>query len=593
VDFVPEAAYLGGCFASYTIGIFAMTRFIAAAAILTMGLVVTTTTSAGERNPPAPFRAGRSVTMAPHGMVATSHPLAVEIGLDVLKKGGNAIDAAIATDAAMGLMEPMSCGIGGDLYAMVWDAKSQKLYGLNASGRAPYQANLEVFTAKGLKEIPLFGPLPWSVPGCVDGWEQLRTRFGTLSLSELLEPSIHYAEDGFPVTEVIAGYWQRAEERLRKYPDAVTTYLPNGRAPRTGEVFRNPYLARSYREIAQHGRDGFYRGALARAIVEFSEKNGGLFTLRDLEDHESTWVEPVSTNYRGYDVWELPPPGQGIAVLQMLNILEGYDLSKMRPPSADFWHLFLEAKKLAYADRAKYYADPSFARAPVEQLISKSYAQERRKLIHMDRALTNIEPGDPKAGRGDTIYLCVVDKDRNCVSLIQSNYYGFGSGMVPGKLGFALQNRGNLFALDANHANRLEPHKRPFHTIIPSFVTREGKPWLVYGVMGGDMQPQGHVEVLCNLIDFGMNIQEAGEAPRLEHVGSATPTGQPGKANGGTVLAETGIGQPIIDDLVKRGHQVERTKTNGGGYQAIIIDAKTNMLHGASEARKDGYAAGY
>jgi gamma-glutamyltranspeptidase/glutathione hydrolase len=548
---------------------------------------------AGERNPPTPFRAGRSVTIAPHGMVATSHPLAVEIGVEVLKRGGNAIDAAIATDAAMGLMEPMSCGIGGDLYAIVWDAKTQKLYGLNASGRSPYQATREVFASKGLKEIPLYGPLPWSVPGCVDGWEQLRARFGTMKLAELLEPSIHYAEDGFPVSEVIAGYWGRALERLKKYPDAARTYLPGGQAPKAGDVFRNPGLAQSYREIAEHGRDGFYRGPIARAIVDFSEKHGGLFTLRDFEDHTSTWVDPVNTTYRGYEVWELPPPGQGIAALQMLNILEGYDLAKMRGPSADYWHLFLEAKKLAYADRARYYTDPEFARVPVAGLIGKPYAADRRKLIQSDRALTKLDAGDPKAGHGDTIYLCVVDKDRNCVSLIQSNYHGFGSGMVPGELGFALQNRGNLFALDPAHANRLEPHKRPFHTIIPSFVTRQGKPWLVYGVMGGDMQPQGHVEVLCNLIDFGMNVQEAGEAPRLEHVGSATPTGMPARPNGGTVLAETGIAQSIVDDLTRRGHHVERTKTNGGGYQAILIDPRTNMLLGGSEARKDGYAAGY
>jgi gamma-glutamyltranspeptidase/glutathione hydrolase len=560
--------------------------------------------NAGDRTAPTPYRAGRSVTYATHGMVATSHPLAVQIGLDVLKRGGNAIDAAIATDAAMGLMEPMSCGIGGDLYAIIWDAKTQKLYGLNASGRSPYAASIDAMLARlsgrdkardmgHTPQIPLFGPLPWSVPGCVDGWETMRQRFGSMPLAELLAPSIRYADEGFPVTEVISGYWQKAADRLKHYPESARTYLPEGHAPRAGDIFKNPDLAASYRQISQGGRHAFYLGPIAQAIVQFSEKSGGFFSLQDFAEHQSTWVEPVSTNYRGCDVWELPPPGQGIAVLQMLNILAGYDLSKMRPPSADFWHLFLEAKKLVYADRARYYADPDFARVPMAQLLSPAYADSRRRLIRMDHAQTNIEPGDTRLSRGDTIYLCVVDKDRNCVSLIQSNYYGFGSAMVPDHLGFALQNRGNLFALDPHHANRLEPHKRPFHTIIPAMVTQQGKPWLVFGVMGGDMQPQGHVEVLCNILDFGMNLQEAGEAPRLEHTGSATPTGLPGAANGGTVLAEPGISAEILADLARRGHHIEHTKTNGGGYQAIMIDPKTNVLSGASEARKDGYAAGY
>jgi gamma-glutamyltranspeptidase/glutathione hydrolase len=548
---------------------------------------------AAERNPPTPYRVGRSVVMAPHGMVATSHPLAVQVGLDILRRGGNAVDAAIATDAAMGLMEPMSCGIGGDLYAIVWDAKTGKLYGLNASGRSPYRATREFFASKGLKEIPLTGPLSWSVPGCVDGWDQLHRRFGSMPLEQLLEPSIRYAEEGFPVTEVIAGYWRGAERKRDIDPDAAKTYLINGRAPRAGEVFKNAYLAQSYRLIGRHGRDAFYKGPIADAIVAFSDRHGGLFSLRDFADHTSTWVEPVSTTYRGYEVWELPPPGQGIATLQMLNILEGYDLSKMRPPSADFWHLFLEAKKLTYADRAKCYADPEFAKVPVAELISKDYAARRRALIHPDRALAHAEPGDPKLERGDTIYLCVVDKDRNCVSLIQSNYNGFGSGLVPGDLGFALQNRGTLFALSPTHANRLEPHKRPFHTIIPALLTRGGKPWFVFGVMGGDMQPQGQVEVLCNLIDFGMNVQEAGEAPRVEHVGSATPTGRPEQPGGGRVAAETGISEAVVKDLSRRGHHVVRVKTNGGGYQGILIDPKTNMLQGGSEPRKDGCAAGF
>jgi gamma-glutamyltranspeptidase/glutathione hydrolase len=549
--------------------------------------------SEAARPTPQPGQAGRSVVLAPHGMVATSHPLATQVGLDILKQGGNAIDAAIAANAAIGLMEPMSCGIGGDLYAIVWDAKTKKLYGLNASGRSPLRATRDYFAKKELSAIPSRGPLSWSVPGCVDGWDALRKRFGTLPFEKLLGPSIDYATEGFPVTEVIAGYWSAAPKGFARFPDAARTYLIDGKAPRMGDVFKNPNLARTYRLIAREGRDAFYKGPIAQEIVAYSEKNGGLFSLQDFEENQPTWVEPVSTTYRGYQVWEIPPPGQGIAVLQMLNILEGYDLKKLGPKSPDYWHLLVEAKKLAYADRARFYADPAFVRLPTARLISKPYAEERRKLIAQDKALTNVRHGDPKLGQGDTIYLCVVDRHRNCVSLIQSNYAGFGSGMVPGNLGFALQNRGTLFALDDDHPNRLAPGKRPFHTIIPALVTKDGKPWFVFGVMGGDMQPQGQVEVLCNLIDFGMNVQEAGEAPRIEHVGSATPTGRPEKEGGGTVVAEDGIASEIIEELKKRGHQVRSTRRNGGGYQGILIDPKTGMLHGGSEARKDGCAAGY
>jgi gamma-glutamyltranspeptidase/glutathione hydrolase len=546
-----------------------------------------------DRPTPAPYRAGRSVVMAPHGMVAASQPLAAQVGLDVLKRGGNAVDAAIAVNAALGLMEPMMCGPGGDLYALVWDARTRKLYGLNASGRSPYKATRKLFADRGLKEIPVGGPLSWSVPGCVDGWDELRRRFGTWSFAQLLEPSIRYAEEGVPVSEVISSSWQAAESSLAEHPEAAKTYMIDGRAPRPGDVFKNPFLARTYREIAKNGRDAFYKGKLAEDIVAFSDKNGGLFGLKDFADHTSTWVEPVGTTYRGHEVWEIPPPGQGIAVLEMLNLLEGYDLRKMGPESPDYWHLFVEAKKLAYADRARFYADPAFSPAPVAGLILKSYADERRKLIDPKKALTKVEAGDPKPGKSETVYLCVVDKDRNCVSLIQSIYLHFGSGMVPGDLGFALQNRGTLFALDEHHRNRLEPHRRPFHTIIPGMVTKDGRPWFVFGVMGGDMQPQGQVEVLCNLIDFGMNVQQAGEAPRIEHFGSATPTGRPGDADGGTVAAENGISRNVVEELLRRGHQVVRVPKNGGGYQGILIDPKTNMLHGGSEPRKDGCAVGY
>jgi gamma-glutamyltranspeptidase/glutathione hydrolase len=571
----------------------AMLKACFIASLLLVLLVLAPAVLAGERYPPTPYRSGRSVVMAPHGMVATGQPLAAQVGLDVLRQGGNAVDAAIATNAALGLMEPMSCGIGGDLYAIVWDARSGKLYGLNASGRSPYAATRALLAEKGLSHIPTAGPLSWSVPGCVDGWEELRRRFGTRSLEQLLEPTIRYAEDGFPVSPVIAGYWRAGERRLRQNPDAARTYLTDSRAPRAGQVFKNPALARSYRALARGGRDAFYKGRIAEEIVAFSEKHGGLFTLRDFADHTSTWVDPVSTTYRGYQVWEIPPPGQGIAVLQMLNLLEGYDLKKLGPQSPAYWHLFLEAKKLAYADRARYYCDPTFSKVPVTELISKEYAARRRKQIEPARAKTGVEAGDPKLGASETVYLCVVDKDRNCVSLIQSNYSGFGSGLVPGELGFALQNRGTLFALDEHHANRLEPHRRPFHTIIPAMVTKDGKPWFVFGVMGGDMQPQGQVEVLVNLLDFGMDVQEAGEAPRLEHLGSATPTGLPEQDGGGTVAAERGIADAIVEELTRLGHHVVRRHTNGGGYQGILIDPRTNMLLGGSEYRKDGCAVGY
>lgn len=549
---------------------------------------------AGERNPPTAFKTGRSVTLANNGMVATSHPLAAQVGLDVLKHGGNAVDAAIATSAAMGLLEPMSCGIGGDLFAIVWDAKTQSLHGLHANGRAPLKATIDYFKKAGHDEIPTLGPLSWSVPGCVDGWEELRKKFGTKSFAELLGPSIEYAEKGAPVPEVIAGYWRAAEAKLADHPESARVYLIDGkRAPREGEVFKNPALAETYREIAKNGRDAFYKGKIADRLADFSKRNGGLMTKDDLAKHTSTWTKPVKTTYRGYDVWELPPPGQGIAVLQMLNILEGFDIKKLGPTSPDYWHLLVEAKKLAYADRAKYYADPEFAKVPVDELISKAYAAKRSQLIGPDKARTEVPAGDAKLGKADTIYLCVVDKDRNCVSLIQSNYFGFGSGLAPADLGFAMQNRGTLFSLDEKHANRLEAGKRPFHTIIPAMVTKDDKPVFNFGVMGGDMQPQGHVQVLVNLLDFDMNVQQAGEAPRLEHIGSATPTGRKADLQGGTILAELGFPEEIAKELVRRGHQVEWVKRNGGGYQGIWIDPKTGVLHGGTEARKDGAAVGY
>lgn len=544
-----------------------------------------------ERPVAVPGKAGRSVTVADNGIVATSHPLAAQVGLDILKQGGSAVDAAIATSAAMGLMEPMSCGIGGDLFAIVWDAKTQKLYGLNANGRAPGKASVAFFKEKGLTEIPTQGPLSWSVPGCVDGWFELHAKFGRTHMQDILAPSIQYAEKGVPVPEVIAGYWRGAE--TSKDDDFKQVYLIDGKAPRMGEVFKNPALGKTYQKIATGGRDAFYKGEIAEKLVAFSEKKGGLFTADDLAKHTSEWIEPVKTSYRGHDVYELPPPGQGIAALQMLNLLEPHDLKKLGPASPDYWHLLIEAKKLAYADRAKFYTDPLFAKVPVQSLISKEYAAERGKLIELQKARTEVPAGDAKLGKADTIYLTVVDKDRNCVSLIQSNYFGFGSKLASPDLGFAIQNRGTLFALDENHANVLKPGKRPFHTIIPAMVLKDGKPWFTFGVMGGDMQPQGHVQVLVNLIDFGMNVQAAGEAPRVEHIGSATPTGKPAAANGGTVNAEPGIKDDVVKELIRRGHDVKRVAVNGGGYQGILIDPKTGVLHGGTEARKDGVAVGY
>lgn len=549
--------------------------------------------AAGFDRPTKSAKQGRSVVMARHGMVATSHTLAAECGLDVLKAGGNAADAAIATSAMMGVVEPMSCGIGGDLFVIYWDAKTKKLYGLNGSGRSPYDLNRQVFADKGLQEIPSDGPLSWSVPGCVHGWETLRARFGTKSLADLMAPSIETATSGFPVTEIIAGYWRGMESSLKAWPTSAKALLIDGeRAPREGEVMRLPQLAASYQAIAADGPDAFYRGELAKKIVAASKELGGYFSLKDFADHTSDWIDPVSTNYRGYDVWELPPNGQGIAALEMLNILEQHDLRKMGHNSPDHLHLFVEAKKLAFADRAKFYADPAFADLPTRELISKEYGRRQSQRVDLAHAATDVPAGDPKLGKADTIYLTVVDKDRNCCSLIQSNYSSFGSGVVPGDVGFAIQNRGCLFALDETHLNRLEPHKRPFHTIIPAMVTKDGKPWFCFGVMGGDMQPQGHVQVLCNLIDFDMNVQAAGDVSRASHYGSAGPTGEAAQG-AGTVLVESGITDEAIAELRRRGHTVMRSRGGFGGYQGILIDYEQGVLHGASESRKDGAAVGY
>lgn len=534
--------------------------------------------------------ATRSEVMARHGMVCTSQPLATQIGIDILKKGGSAVDAAIAANAALGLMEPTGSGMGGDLFAIVWDAKTKKLYGLNASGRSPKALTLAMFKEKGLKEIPPFGPLPVTVPGCVDGWFSLHDRFGKLPMKDILEPTIQYAEEGFPVTEVIGYYFGRSVEYFsKKFPNVKETYMSDGEPPYKGKVFRNPMLANTYREIAKGGRDAFYKGRIAHVIADFIQEQGGYLSYEDMAAHHSQWVEPVSVNYRGYDVWELPPNGQGIAALQMLQILKGYDIASMGFGSADHIHYFTEAKKLAFEDRAKYYADMDFANVPVETLISEKYAAERRKLIRPDRA------GKYSAGeisQGETVYLTAADDEGNMVSLIQSNYRGMGSGMVPPGLGFMLQDRGQLFNLEEGHANTYEPGKRPFHTIIPAFVTKDGKPFMSFGVMGGDFQPQGHVQILMNIIDFGMGLQEAGDAPRISHDGSTSPTGTPADGTG-RISLESGFGYEAIRTLMQRGHRVGYEDGIYGGYQAIMYDAKNDVYYGASESRKDGEAIGY
>ena len=538
-------------------------------------------------------RSRRSVVMAPRGMVATSQPLAAQAGIEILKSGGNAIDAAIAVNAVLGVVEPMSCGIGGDLFAIVREAESGGLTGLNASGRAPYAATIDYYTGLGHEYVPGTGPLNWSVPGCVDGWSCLLDRFGTMSLGQVLEPAIYYAENGFPVSDIIARDWAGSIPLLKPWPESVRVYLPGGKAPEPGAVFRNPDLARSYRILAEGGRDAFYEGEIADAVVACSRDVCGLFSPEDFRDHASTWDDPVSVDYRGHTVWELPPSGQGIAALQMLNILEGYDLAETGCLSAETLHLQIEAKKLAYADRAVFYADPAFADVPVEALLSRDYADRQRARIDPRRAAVDVPAGDPILQHGDTAYMTVVDQDRNVVSFIQSIFRGFGSGIVPEGTGFPIQNRGQLFSLDTTHRNALAPHKRPFHTIIPAMVTRDGNPWLTFGLMGGAMQPQGHVQVLCGMIDFGMDVQEAGDAPRFQHFGSAEPTGAPMESGGGRVNVEDGIAEGAFRRLEEMGHRISRSAHGYGGYQAIRIDPESRMLHGASEPRKDGCAIGY
>ena len=547
---------------------------------------------AADRVTGEPF-ATRSDVIAPHAMAATSHPLATQIALDIMRRGGNAIDAAIAANAALGLMEPTGNGIGGDLFAIVWDARTKSLHGLNASGRSPRGLTLEWLVEQGHTSIPKYGPLPVSVPGTVDGWFELHGRFGKLPMRDILQPTIDYARNGHPVHQYIQYGWQRNVERLSAYPGFVEQMTIEGRAPEVGEMWRNPNLANTLERIAKEGRDVFYKGDIARIISDYMQANGGFLSYEDLAAHHSAWVTPESVNYRGYDVWELPPNGQGIAALQMLNILERHDIAALGFGSADYIHLFLEAKKLAFEDRARFYADPDYMDVSIAALLSDDYAAERDELIDMRKAAMEFPHGDPAALReGDTIYLTTADADGNMVSLIQSNYRGMGSGMTPPGLGFVLQDRGELFSLDAGHPNAYAPGKLPFHTIIPAFITKDGKPWVSFGLMGGDMQPQGHVQIVVNLIDFGMGLQEAGDAPRVYHWGSSEPTGE-SMQDGGITALETGFDYSVVRELVHRGHTVQVDVGSFGGYQAIMKHPEFGVYFGASESRKDGQAAGY
>jgi len=532
----------------------------------------------------------RSEIIAENGMVATSHPLATQIGIDILKKGGNAVDAAIAANAAIGLMEPTGNGIGGDLFAIIWIEKNKKLYGLNASGRSPKNLKLEYFKNNGFSKIPAYGPLPVSVPGCVDGWFEMHEKFGNLNMKQILEPAISYAENGFPVSELVSYYLGISAKNFGKYPNFNETYLINGFSPKKGQIFKNKDLANTLRIISDKGRSGFYEGKIAKIMSDFIIDQGGFLSYEDLKNHKSDWIEPVSTNYRGYDVWELPPNGQGIAALQMLNLLEKFDIKSMGFGSAEYIHHFVEAKKIAFADRAKYYADMDFNDIPVDFLISKEYADKRRDEINSTRAARSVKAGEIE--NGDTIYLTVADKDGNMVSLIQSNYRGMGSGMVPPGLGFMLQDRGELFSLDEDHYNVYEPEKRPFHTIIPAFITKDNKPYISFGLMGGAMQPQGHAQIVINLIDFGMNLQEAGDAPRIRHVSNQQPTGGE-MFDGGELSLESGFDYKEIRKLMKYGHKVIFSLGSFGGYQAIMYDDELGVYFGASESRKDGSAMGY
>lgn len=543
--------------------------------------------------------ASRSEVIGQHGMVATSHPLATQIGLDILKNGGNAIDAAIAANAATGLMEPTGNGIGGDLFAIIWHEKSQKLYAINASGRSPlgltYEDLMKELDKKGEEAIQPYDLLSVSVPGAVDGWFELHKKFGALSMQDILKSPIDYAENGFPVTEAISMRWRNSVPFLKTQLGAFeSTFTFDGRGPEKGQIFKNPNLGNTLRILAEKGRDAFYVGEIAKRIDQWMKENDGYLRYKDFANHKSEWIEPVTTNYRGYDVYQVGGNVQGTAVLQMLNILEGYDLSSMGYGTAETLHAFIETKKLVYEDRAKHYADSDFQDVPYDVLLSKDYAANRRQLIG-ETAMKDVSTGVEVIEDGDTVYLTTADSDGNMVSLIQSNFRGMGTGFVVPGLGFSFQNRGELFSIDPKHPNVYESGKRPFHTIIPGFVMKDGRPLFSYGNMGGGYQPIGHVSILTNIIDFGMNIQEAGDAARWTHRGSTQPTDSVSDQldSVGQVNVESGIPYEVIRQLRAKGHKVEVGDAFFGRYQGIMRDYTNGVYFGASESRVDGQAAGY
>ncbi len=521
--------------------------------------------------------------MGTHGMVAASQPLATLAGYKMLLKGGNAVDAAVAMVSVLSVVEPHSVGLGGDAFALIYLAGEKRLVGMNASGRAPYRATVQWFKERGMHEIPERGILTATVPGALQGWDQALGRYGTLSLADVFGDAIDYAENGFPVTEVIAGEWREVESLLLSSESSSRAFLINGRVPRPGQMFTNRDLARTYRKIVRDGIEAFYKGEICDAIIDTSDRVEGLLSHQDFKDHSTTWVEPVSTSYRGYTIYELPPNCQGITTLEILNILEGYDIGSFGHNSSEYLHLLIEAKKAAFKDRDRFITDPEFEKIPLDQLLSKDYAKKMREKIDMNRAGPP-DPFSPSREASETVYVTSVDNDRNAVSLISSVFMPFGSGIVVDGTGIVLQNRGASFSLDPGHFNKLEPHKRPMHTIIPGIVFKEGQFLMSFGVMGGDMQPQGHVQLLTNLIDFGMNLQEAVDAPRVRHL----------KDRG--VYIEDGISEKTITALAERGHQIV-TKVPAvnqvGGGQAIYFDHDQNVLLGASDRRKDGCAIGY
>ncbi len=533
----------------------------------------------GERYP-----SRRSTVMSTRGMVATSQPLAAQAGLRMLLRGGNAADAAVAAAAVLSVVEPMMTGIGGDVFALVYDGRSHVVHALNGSGRAPAASSILAFEERGLQQIPSTGILSVTVPGAVDAWATLLAEHGAMPLREVLAPAIAYAEEGFPVSEIIARAWHIEAPHLREYPETARTYLVEGeRAPRPGEVFRQPGLAHSLRLIAEDGRDAFYRGPLAAAIVRTSEHYDGLLSLKDFAAHRSTWDTPISTTYRGYTVYECPPNGQGLTALLALNILSGYDLAALAPGSPEALHLMIEALRLAFADAGTYIADPAMTDVPVDALLSDAYTSRRRELIRPDRALETTAPVSEPGG-SDTVYLTAVDEAGNAVSLIYSIAAHFGARVVAGDTGICLQNRGIGFRLDPSHRNALAPGKRPFHTIMPCMVLKDGLLWSSFGLVGGLMQPQGHVQMLANMLDWGMNPQEALDAPRFEIVAPWPDA----------VALERTVDPATRATLERMGHRIVPNGIFGfGGGQIIVVDQASSVRVGGSEPRKDGCVAAY